>query len=86
MDNDFDEEYASDPLMQRIGCDPGYRGGKPRLIEAGITVERVLADLGWGRTPEQVRADYSLAQEDIQAVLLYAAWKIGAKPGEDLSR
>jgi hypothetical protein len=33
--DEAEQEYAADPLLRRVVCDPNYRGGKPYLREAG---------------------------------------------------
>lgn len=57
----------------RITVDPSICHGKACIKGTRVMVSVVLDNLGAGETPEQIAAAYSLAPEDIQAALLYAA-------------
>lgn len=58
----------------RIRSNPGRMAGAPTVRDTRVTVAAVLGQLGAGRTPEQILADYPyLEAEDIPAVLAFAA-------------
>ena len=60
--------------QDRIILDPAIRSGKPTLRGTRITVTDVLEYLAGGMTPEAILEDFpDLSEEDIRAVLLYAA-------------
>ena len=72
-----EREYRENPLMDRITREPGFRGGKPNMKSAGVTVAQVLQMLALGETREQlVQYHPHLTDEDVTAALLYAAWKM----------
>ena len=59
---------------QRITIEPGKRGGKPCIRHMRITVYDILGWLASGMSNAEILADFpELAQEDIQAVLAFAA-------------
>ena len=61
-------------LLQRITVNPKVMVGKPTVRGLRITVEQILKALAGGVTSEELLEDYpELENEDIQAVLLYAA-------------
>ncbi len=65
-------------LLQRITVDPGIMVGKPVIRGLRITVEQILIALARGVSQHDLLEDYpELEPEDIQAVLLYAAERIG---------
>jgi len=60
--------------MDRITLEPGKRGGRPCIRGLRITVYDVLSMLSSGMTQEEILEDFpELSQEDIFAVLAYAA-------------
>ena len=60
--------------MNRITLEPGKRGGRPCIRGLRITVYDVLSMLSSGMTQQEILDDFpELAQEDILAVLAYAA-------------
>jgi hypothetical protein len=60
--------------MNRITIEPGKRGGKPCIRGLRITVYDVLSQLSDGATHQDILDDFpELVQEDILAVLAYAA-------------
>ncbi len=64
-------------LLERIAVDPNIMVGKPVIRGLRITVEQILNVLAGGVKQEDLLEDYpELEQEDIQAVLLYAAERI----------
>jgi len=61
-------------LLKRIAVNPKVMGGKPIVVGTRITVEQVLKLLAQGLSAKEILKDYPhLTQEDISAVLLYAA-------------
>ena len=65
-------------LLERITVDPGIMVGKPTIRGLRITVEQILKALAGGVPQQEILEDYpELVAEDIQAVLLYAAERIG---------
>ena len=61
-------------LLNRIIVNPNMAFGKPTIRGLRYSVEWLLETLSSGMTNEEILADYEdLQQEDIQAVLLYAA-------------
>ncbi len=68
-------------LLGRITVDPDILTGKPTIRGLRITVEQVLKALAAGISQQELLEDYpELEQEDIQAVLLYAAERVGEDP------
>ncbi len=64
-------------LLERITVDPKIMVGKPIIRGLRITVEQILKALAGGVNQEDLLEDYpELEQEDIQAVLLYAAERV----------
>lgn len=65
-------------LLERITINPDVMVGKPTIRGLRITVEQVLKALSAGITQKSLLEDYpELEPEDVQAVLLYAAERIG---------
>ncbi len=65
-------------LLGRITVDPDILTGKPTIRGLRITVEQVLKALAACISQHELLEDYpELEQEDIQAVLLYAAERVG---------
>ncbi len=65
-------------LLERITINPDVMVGKPTIRGLRITVEQVLKALSKGLTQKDLFEDYpELEPEDIKAVLLYAAERIG---------
>ena len=60
-------------LIERIALDPKVMVGKPIIKGTRLTVEYVLNLLAHGTTVTEILEEYEgLAQEDIQACLLFA--------------
>jgi uncharacterized protein (DUF433 family) len=60
--------------QQRIGIEPGKRGGKPVVRGLRITVYDVLDWLSQGMSSEEIIEDFpELETDDIHACLAYAA-------------
>jgi len=65
-------------LKKRITIDNDVLGGKPVTRGLRIRVEQILRAMAAGVSPEDLLVDYpELEQEDMTAVLLYAAEMIG---------
>ncbi|MEZ4542180.1 MAG: DUF433 domain-containing protein [Chloroflexota bacterium] len=65
-------------LKKRITIDNDVLGGKPVIRGLRIRVEQILRAMAAGVSPEDLLVDYpELEQEDMTAVLLYAAEMIG---------
>ena len=64
-------------LLNRITNSPGIFNGKPKIRGMRFKVADVLGYLAAGMTGEEILNDFPfLEQEDIKALLLYAAEKI----------
>lgn len=62
-----------------ITIEPGKRGGQPTIRGMRITVSDILKMLSSGMTQKKILADFpELTNEDIQAVLQFAAEKENA--------
>ena len=60
--------------MDRITLEPGKRGGRPCIRGLRISVYDVLSMLSGGMSQQELLDDFAeLTQEDILAVLAYAA-------------
>ena len=65
-------------LNERITIDSDVLGGKPVIRGLRISVEQILRAMAAGVSQEDLLVDYpELEQEDMTAVLLYAADMIG---------
>ncbi|MCA1934431.1 MAG: DUF433 domain-containing protein [Asticcacaulis sp.] len=64
------------PTLPRITFRPDVMGGKACIRGLRVTVGMIVAQMGSGRSVEDVLADYPyLEREDIMEALLYAAWR-----------
>lgn len=60
-------------LLERISINPKVMVGKPVIKGTRLTVEYILNLLAHGSTSEEILQEYEgLAQDDIQACLLFA--------------
>jgi uncharacterized protein (DUF433 family) len=60
----------------RITKDPAVMGGKPCIRGLRVTVGMIVAQIGAGRTVDELLADYPyLEREAILEALRYAAWR-----------
>jgi uncharacterized protein (DUF433 family) len=76
--NDVEDDYQNHPLLALVTCDPAFRGGKPYVREAGLTVQLILTMIANGWDIPYILAQYPRATEEhIRAALLYAAAKMG---------
>ena len=65
---------TEEKLLKRIVVNPKVMGGKPIIKGTRITVEQVLKLLSQGLSAKEIIKDYPhLSENDISAVLLYAA-------------
>lgn len=61
-------------LLERVVVSPEVMVGKPVIRGTRLTVERVLNLLAHGMSAEEILDEYEgLAQEDVQACLLFAS-------------
>ena len=61
----------------RITHDPSVMGGKPCIRGMRVTVGMVLGLLAAGQSRDRILQAYPyLEAEDLDAVLLYAAWRM----------
>jgi len=73
-------EPADAALLERIKVDPAVLVGKPTIRGLRISVEQILRALSAGVTKEELLADYpELEEEDIRAVLVYAAERVSGE-------
>ena len=73
-----EDDYRDHPLLRMVTCDPAFRGGKPYIRDAGLTVRGLLHMLANGWTMDQILDQYPrVTQDHVRAALLYAAWKTG---------
>ena len=64
------------PRLDRITLNPAMMGGKACIRNLRVTVGMVVAQIGAGRSFDQVLADFPyLEREDILQALRYAAWR-----------
>jgi uncharacterized protein (DUF433 family) len=60
----------------RITQNPEVMGGKPCIRGLRVTVGMIVAQIGAGRTVDQLLAEYPyLKREDVLEALRYAAWR-----------
>lgn len=64
-------------LADRITFDPGVMGGKPCIRGLRVTVGTIVGLIASGHTKEEILKLYPyLEEEDIEAALSYAAWRV----------
>ena len=62
------------PLLERISVDPNVAHGRPCIKGTRVWVEVIIDSLAAGETVDSILKGYpSLAREDIQAAMAYAA-------------
>ena len=60
----------------RITQNPAVMGGKPCIRDLRVTVGTIVAQIGAGRTVDELLTDYPyLERGDILEALRYAAWR-----------
>lgn len=63
--------------IERITHDPAVMGGKPCIRGLRVTVGTILGLLAVGKSRDRILAAYPyLENEDIDAALAYAAWRL----------
>ena len=63
-------------MFDRIAHDPQIMSGKPTIRGTRVTVSVIVAQIGAGRSVEEVLVDYPyLSREDVLAAVRYAAWR-----------
>lgn len=66
---------ASD-VLARVTHDPAVMGGRPCIRGMRVTVGTIVGLLGAGRSVDEILRAYPyLEKEDVQAALVYAAWR-----------
>ena len=66
--------------FSRISHNIEIMGGKACVKGTRVTVGMILAQIGEGRTIEEMLEDYPyLEREDIMQAVLYAAWAVEAR-------
>jgi uncharacterized protein (DUF433 family) len=64
---------SDEQLLEKISCDPVILCGKPVIAGTRLSVEFILGQMAHGATIADLIEEYPrLAQEDIQACLLFA--------------
>jgi uncharacterized protein (DUF433 family) len=63
--------------LERITHNPAVMGGKPCIRGLRVTVSTILGLLATGKSRERILQAYPyLENEDIDAALAYAAWRM----------
>jgi len=57
-----------------IVSDPSILGGHPILKGHRIAVSQLIGQLAGGMTIQEIQEDYELTENEIQAILAYAAY------------
>jgi len=60
-------------MEDRITIDPKVMHGKPVIRGTRVTVARLVGALAGGQSPEEVRREYQVTDEDLRAALAFAA-------------
>jgi uncharacterized protein (DUF433 family) len=60
-------------MEDRIAIDPTVMHGKPVIRGTRVTVARLVGALAGGQSPEEVRCDFGVTEEDLRAALAFAA-------------
>ena len=66
-------------LSPGIISDPEILGGKPTVKGHRIAVSQLLAQLAGGATLQELQDDYQLSDDELRAVLLFAAQTVSEK-------
>lgn len=83
----MEHNQAEDLMMHdRIVIDPAIQHGKPVLRGTRVPVARILGGLAGGMTPTDVCQEYDISEDDLRAVLAYAATLIEADQFHPLPR
>lgn len=73
-------------MHDRIVIDPAIQHGKPVVRGTRVPVARILGGLAGGMTPADVCQEYDIKEDDLRAVLAYAATLIEADQFHPLPR
>lgn len=73
-------------ITQGIVSDPEILGGRPTLKRHRIAASQLLGQLAGGMTLQEIQDDYELTDEEIVAVLAYAAQTAREKDREYAQR
>jgi uncharacterized protein (DUF433 family) len=60
-------------MEDRITIDPKVMHGKPVIRGTRVTVARLVGALAGGQTPDEVKREYQVTDEDLRAALSFAA-------------
>lgn len=60
-------------LLERVVVDPEIQGGRPVIRGTRVPAARIVGALSAGADFAELREDYGIEDEDIRAVLAYAA-------------
>jgi uncharacterized protein (DUF433 family) len=66
-------------MNERIVLDPQIQHGKPVIRGTRVPITRIIGGLAGGMTREEIMREYEVTEEDILAVLSYAAELIEAE-------
>ena len=66
-------------LLNRIAVDPDIQGGRPVIKGTRVPVSRIVGALSSGATPQELEEDYGITEQDITAVLAYAAREVAER-------
>lgn len=59
-------------MEDRIVIDPAIMHGKPVIRGTRVTVARLVGALAGGQSPEEVKRDFEVTEEDLRAALAFA--------------
>jgi uncharacterized protein (DUF433 family) len=65
-------------MHDRIVIDPAIQHGKPVLRGTRVPIVRILGGLAGGMTPAEICQEYDISEDDLRAILAYAAMLIEA--------
>lgn len=71
-------EGMASEIVPGITADPAVGFGKPVIAGTRVPAVRVLELLAAGHSESEICSEYDLTQEQIQAVLRFAAWLAAA--------
>ncbi len=73
-------------MQDRIVIDPAIQHGRPVIRGTRVPITRILGGLAGGMTPTDVCQKYDISDDDLRAVLAYAAELIEADQFHPLPR
>jgi uncharacterized protein (DUF433 family) len=80
------EAHMEQEIMPGVVSDPEIMGGRPILKGHRIAVSQLLAQFAGGMTLQEIQEDYELTDEEIRAILNYAAHTAKEKDLEHVQR